>query len=66
LEELMDERSRSLAALQRELLTIRLEHRSEEVAALQRARESLQRSHTVLGKMLRITNAPRDGETRSS
>jgi hypothetical protein len=45
----MDERRRTLTALQRELLMIRVEHRGEAVAALQRAHESLQRSHAMIG-----------------
>jgi hypothetical protein len=45
-------------ALLRQLYELQLElfeHQGDEIAALRRANESLQRSHEIIGKLLKLT-----------
>lgn len=51
----MEERERALVRHLYELQLELFEHQGDEIAALRRANESLQRSHDVIGKMLKIT-----------
>ena len=51
----MDDRERSLLPQLYELQLELFDHQGEEIGALRRANESLQRSHEVIGKMLKLT-----------
>ena len=51
----MDDKERALLRQLYELQVELFEHQGEEIAALRRANESLQRSHEVIGKMLKLT-----------
>lgn len=41
------------------------EHQGDEIEALQRANQALQKSHEIIGKMLQLTNARLRGEHQS-
>jgi hypothetical protein len=51
----MDEKERAIARQLYELQLELFEHQGEEITALRLANESLQRSHEVIGKMLKLT-----------
>jgi hypothetical protein len=51
----MDDGERLLLRPLYELQLKLFDHQGEEIAALRRANESLQRSHEVIGKMLKVT-----------
>lgn len=51
----MDEKERALIRTLYELQLELFDHQGEEIEALKKANASLQRSHDVIGKMLKLT-----------
>jgi len=51
----MDDRERALSRVLYDLQVELFEHQGNEIAALRKANESLQRSHEVIGRMLKVT-----------
>ena len=52
----MDDKERAMIRTLFELQMELFDHQGEEIAALRKANESLQRSHEVVGKMLALMN----------